>query len=237
MDELVPRLVEALMSELKSERAVQVSCGDEHTAVVTSTGKLFTFGCGDYGRLGHDSTCHAGYPRRVEGTLVGKYVVQVSCGGDHTAVVTSEGELYTFGWGFGGRLGLGATMDQCNEEWVPRRVEGELTGKRVVQVSCGNEHTAVVTLEGELHTFGMGVLGRLGHGGEEKKFVPTRVDKLMGKRVVRVSCGDTCTAVLTSEGELYTSGDTEGDNPDDEELMWPRRVAFPATASGETTIN
>ena len=223
--EWVPRRVKETLVE---KCVVQVSCGYEHTAVITSEGELFTFGREWPGKLGHDFTSrrlpHSEWvPRRVE-AFVGKRMVQVACGHNHTAVIASTGELFTFGIGDYGKLGHGSEEN----ELVPRRVD-KLMGKRVVQVSSCRNHTAVIASTGELLTFGEGEFGQLGHGGKENELVPRRVEALMGKRVVRVSCGDTCTAVLTSEGELFTFGIGECErlgNGDNEAniVSVPRRV-------------
>ena len=45
----------------------------------------------------------------------------------------------------------------------PSLISG-LAGKQVVQIACGSTHSAAITSEGELYTWGRGNYGRLGHG-------------------------------------------------------------------------
>ncbi|XP_064013850.1 RCC1 domain-containing protein 1 isoform X2 [Pogoniulus pusillus] len=71
-------------------------------------------------------------------------VSRVSCGSRHTAVVTSVGDLYTWGWGKYGQLGHGdnASSDQ------PRPVKYlAAEGLRAEEVVCGPWTTYVCVLE------------------------------------------------------------------------------------------
>ena len=52
---------------------------------------------------------------------------------------------------------------------LPARANGNAV---VVKVSCGLDHTAAVTADGALWTWGHGHAGVLGHGDEEDSLVP-----------------------------------------------------------------
>lgn len=56
-----PRLIEAL----KSKRVRDIACGSSHSAAITSNGDLYTWGLGEYGRLGHGDTHTQLKPKQV----------------------------------------------------------------------------------------------------------------------------------------------------------------------------
>ena len=74
--------------------------------------------------------------------------IQVACGLCHTAALSSNGEVFTCGWGDDGRLGLGIRQNRS----VPTKVEIP-GGERIVKVACGGAHTAAVTASGKLLTW------------------------------------------------------------------------------------
>jgi len=133
--------------------------------------------------------------------LTEKKVVGAAAGDHHTAVWTDDGELFTFGAGGSGRLGHGGLQ----RELVPRLVAA-LTENQVIGAAAGSTHTVVWTEAGELFTFGYGVYGNLGHGGEHDELVPKLVEALTEKKVIGASAADTHTVVWTEAGELFTFG-------------------------------
>ncbi|XP_063853368.1 LOW QUALITY PROTEIN: probable E3 ubiquitin-protein ligase HERC4 [Scylla paramamosain] len=98
-----PALVPNLASY--SEPIRYVALGESHTAALDSLGKLWTFGYGRYGQLGHGTTDNCPIPRTVL-DLCGSKVGQVACGRGHTLVyIPSQGHVYAFGQGLSGQLG------------------------------------------------------------------------------------------------------------------------------------
>ena len=87
----VPKITQALHGQM----VVQVTCGSYHTAAVTETGELWTWGGGMYGKLGHGNERGESSPKRVE-ALANIPVSQIACGSRHTAVVTTRGDVYTW---------------------------------------------------------------------------------------------------------------------------------------------
>ncbi|XP_061576509.1 probable E3 ubiquitin-protein ligase HERC6 [Cololabis saira] len=84
-----------------------ISCGESHTAVLTESGGVYTFGEGSHGQLGHNSSTNEVRPRLVDG--LGGPVSQIACGRHHTLVLSSSGRVWAFGNGDKGQIGTGQT--------------------------------------------------------------------------------------------------------------------------------
>ena len=80
----------------------------------------------------------------------------------------------------------------------------DTTDPEWTQIACGRDHTAALTKNGEVFTWGLNDCGQLGHGDDIPRTVPTKVASLAGLVITQVFCGDTHTAVLTGKGELLT---------------------------------
>ena len=124
-----------------------VSCGGHHTMVVTEAGRIFTFGCGYGGQLGHGDRNDRDVPAEVGAALFrAARVVFAAAGCMHSGVATSEGRAWTWGAGAFGRLGHNDEQDQP----VPMEAAGELGGGKAVMLSAGGAHTMVMTHDGVL---------------------------------------------------------------------------------------
>ncbi|CAN1801910.1 PH, RCC1 and FYVE domains-containing protein 1 [Linum perenne] len=211
-DAIQPRLVESL-----AVTSIDfVACGEFHTCAVTMAGELYTWGDGTHnaGILGHGTDVSHWIPKRISGPLEGLQIASVTCGPWHTALITSTGQLFTFGDGTFGVLGHG---DRENVAY-PREVDS-LSGLRTVAVACGVWHTAAVVevivtqssssvFSGKLFTWGDGDKNRLGHGDKEPKLKPTCVPALIDYNFHKLACGHSLTVGLTTSGHVFTMGST-----------------------------
>lgn len=209
-----------LIDTLSGTNIELVACGEYHTCAVTLSGDLYTWGDGTHSSslLGHGSEISHWIPKKVSGNLEGLHVSYISCGLWHTAVVTSAGQLFSFGDGSFGALGHG----DLSSTSVPREVEA-LRGLRTTRVACGVWHTAAVvevinelsspktsvnSSSGQLFTWGDGDKGQLGQNDKKSRLVPECVTALNDKKICQVACGHTITIALTTSGEVYTMGST-----------------------------
>ncbi|GIL48326.1 hypothetical protein Vafri_4613 [Volvox africanus] len=131
-------------------------------------------------------------------------VARVACAPRHAALITRNGELYTWGLGRDGNLGHG----WCGNVPKPRLLT-RMGGRGVRTVSCGEGASAAISAEQRLFMWGKGTAGQLGNGYAFPCAEPAPV-VFPGLRedvkVLAVSCGPYHTAAITEGGLLYTWG-------------------------------
>jgi len=126
-------------------------------------------------------------------------IIDIAAGGMHSAVLTEDGIVYTFG---------------CNDEFaLGREDDGDIDKvdlpEKVVQISAGDSHTAALTETGAVYAWGTfrdgsGVLGL-----EQKKIAKTPMKFNLKEKIVKISSGADHLVFLTSTGDVYTAGNSE----------------------------
>jgi len=206
-----PSPVEVSTAEaLEGVRLTQVSAGYNHSVALSADGRVFTWGANEFGQLGDGTTTATSVPVVVNtsGALAGKTVTQVAAGFGHTLVVASDGAVYSWGSGFWGALGNGATANSS----VPAPVDmtGSLAGKSIVQVGGGLTHSVALASDGTIFTWGTGFFGQLGNSSTLNSSIPVPVDTtgpLAGSPVDQIATGNAYTMALTSSGVIVGWGD------------------------------
>ena len=184
-----------------------IACGQYHTACCTLDGELFAWGLNRDGQLGLGDSANRQQPCRVPLPHDGP-CVQVACGGRHMFVLGAYGEVSSCGCNSHGQLGQGSSR---GKEPLRRLVEVEaLSDERVVQLACGGAHSAAVTADGHLYTWGKNANGQLGHGDVSTLDEPTRVQSI-GQRAAWVACGGAHTACLVRLGEAMVDDGRGGE--------------------------
>ncbi len=186
---------------------VYAAAGSAHSGVVTSGGRVWTWGTAVQGRLGHNNEEDQLVPRELEGQFGGARARSLAAGGAHTMVLTTCGAVWGFGYGEEGQLGVGDRDDRH----APVRVGGDdaFGQSKVRMVACGSQHTVAATEEGAVWSWGNGAGGRLGHNDNHNRLAPARVgqERFGGVKIVAADCAGARSAAVSEEGALFTWGE------------------------------
>jgi len=206
-----------LVSALKGVVLTQIACGSRHTIALSSacgacgwfrfsthscslTGvcsfslvawhvlmagdnHVYTWGDQENGVAGHgELEGHQYVPRLVE-ALREEKTVQVAACGFHTAALTGTSTSF-------------ALHNQCAFGGVASLIPFVYFGARVyVHVHMHVYGMGIIVCvfphieTGRVYTWGEGKFGRLGHGDEQNKSVPTLISSLASVKIAQVACG------------------------------------------------
>ncbi|PON89592.1 Transmembrane protein [Trema orientale] len=177
--------------------------GSGRNSVVT---EVFSWGSGANYQLGTGNAHLQKLPCKVD-SLHGSLIKLVSAAKFHSVAVTARGEVFTWGFGRGGRLGHPDFDIHSGQAAVitPRQVISGLGSRRVKAIAAAKHHTVVATEGGEVFTWGSNREGQLGYTSVDTQPTPRRVSSLRSK-IVAVAAANKHTAVISETGEVFTWG-------------------------------
>lgn len=187
--ELSPRKVQVWIEKARDGRITpivdvevrEMACGTNHTVIIDSKKRVFTWGFGGYGRLGHADNKDEMVPR----------LLKFFEGPNKGATLVAAGSTFTFGLNEYGALYLwGQTKPTGEAAMYPKLVQ-DLSGWRVRSVGCCNK-SIVVAADDSIVSWGSSpTYGELGYGENKAKSstVPQEVKTLDGAYIHSVSCG------------------------------------------------
>ena len=202
---------------LLPSKALQISGGAYHSAILSEDGKLYTFGAAQLGQLGRKTTDKAEtdssglpvdtLPKPVEG-IEGKQISHVSSGFYNTFAVAADGELYCAGENQNRQCGIQGGVMNLKKMCLVQ----ELKEKEVVKDAKGGYcHTLILTQNGKVFSMGCGDDGQRGDGleGDAERAILSQVHVPDKGKIKAVAAGANHSLLLTDNGAVYAFGSNE----------------------------
>ncbi|XP_027361319.1 ultraviolet-B receptor UVR8 isoform X2 [Abrus precatorius] len=186
-----------------NQHVEQIACGMRHSLVLLKVNKVYGFGSGKRGQLGvsKDRIKSVNVPKVVSGFTDVK-IVEIAANGDHSAAVSVDGHIYTWGRGFKG----------FEDDHIPHCLNSTLN---FTKVAVGWNHALTMTGEGEVYMLGgnhLGVLSDLQNTSPAKQLSDSKeanlekVPDLDGMKIADIATGAEHSVLVTENGEIKTWG-------------------------------
>jgi alpha-tubulin suppressor-like RCC1 family protein len=191
--------------DLAGRTIVSVTAEFYGTFAVDDAGTVISWGNNAVGNLARSYNFQTGSDPVPTATSVTN-VVKLSSH-MHTVALTADGRVLTWGFGVYGQLGNGGTAST----WQPQTVttSGTLSGRTVVDVAAGFNHTVVVCSDGTVHGTGRNWQGCLANVSPVGSNILRFAQLSFPTNAVSVACGENSTYVIDDAGDVWGCGDNQ----------------------------
>ncbi|PRP79060.1 putative E3 ubiquitin-protein ligase HERC4-like isoform 2 [Planoprotostelium fungivorum] len=191
----VPQLIDFQGKKVLKREVKYSVLGGELTYTRTNP---FTYISNEHGQLGRQRRLMT--PQLIE-YLDSMFIVDISCGDNHTVAVTNMGKVYTWGANQHGQLGLRDKESRPK----PHQVK-DLQEHNIINVFCGANHSVFMSSSSEVLVCGRASEGQLGIGDSLDKTAPILIESLRGMPITSIACGSDHTLFLTISGCVFSCG-------------------------------
>lgn len=111
-------------------------------------------------------------------------------------------EIFFWGTDTAGQCGFGEEL-VGKTSCIPRSASFDII---ILEISCGDEHTALIDRSFRVFTMGSNVAGKLGVSDKNLKNAPwpVLVESLLDYQILHISCGFSHSAAVCQNGNLFT---------------------------------
>lgn len=214
-------------------QCVDIASGADHLVILTASGHIYTLGCAEQGQLGRVSSRTAsGESRRGKTHLLMPEIVNIKGGrvlADAIWATTyctflrqkDSNIIYGFGLNNYAQLGLNVAKSLVFSPVI-------VPFKNVKEIAGGQHHTLILTNDNKCSIIGRKDYGRLGLGDITEDIVElTSIPSLKDLNIIHVSCGESCSFAVTSDGKVYSFGfgsNYQLGSGDDEDILIPKHL-------------
>ncbi|MDD3712401.1 MAG: InlB B-repeat-containing protein [Candidatus Izemoplasmatales bacterium] len=186
--------------------------GDKHSGAITNLGRVFTWGWNFTGRLGDGTSTQRINPTDITENFsldTGDKIIFLTMGMQTSAAISSSGRIYTWGANSSGQLGDGTIFNKTLPTDITANFNTD-TDEKVVFISLGYVHSAALTNQGRVFTWGNNAYGQLGDGTNSFRVNPVDITENFSfandEWAMEIDLGENFTILFTNKSNLYTFG-------------------------------
>nr|XP_022297301.1 uncharacterized protein LOC111106775 isoform X2 [Crassostrea virginica] len=202
-DAVIPTKVKAL-TQL---HVTHIQAGYCHSVVLTEQGTLYSFGCGFFGQLGSGNNKKTSVPLKVD-TLPEKITI-VATRYFHNVAVSQSNKVYTWGChpynlrfvAHAARKARQAGKfmgDPVERFLLPEVVDTGYVHGRITKVAVGSSHGLLMTLDGDLYSWGRNAEGQIGNN--------SKYEMINDRQMAHLSSGGEFNVTMDTEGLVWVWG-------------------------------
>jgi alpha-tubulin suppressor-like RCC1 family protein len=140
-------------------------------------------------------------------------VVDLSCGRNHTVLVSDDGLVFSWGSNMNGSLGRPCSAEggggSSTFSSIPTTIS-LLQSAFIIKARCGRYHNIALDIDGRVYTWGDNSEGQCGLNTNAEEVRPSLVDSLSNNALIEnIFAGAYYSGALTSQGHLYMWGSGE----------------------------
>ena len=195
----IPTCISNLENDLNGRKIMDIYAGSSSVIVLDETGKVYTWGKNNSGKLGNGTNENINIPTcisNLENDLNGKKIVDIYVNYNSMIALDETGKVYTWGNNYDGQLGNG-TNENINIPTCISNLENDLNGRKIVDIYTDSGLVIAQDEVGKVYTW-----------GEES--IPTCIsdleNDLNGKKIVDISIDSGSVIALDEVGKVYTWG-------------------------------